>query len=132
MTEYLFVYGTLMTGERNHFLLEPFIESAEPALLNGMDLLPVTAEYPGIVPGPGAVRGELVALKPDRLFDALAVLDELEDYYGPGRPDNLYEREEVQVRLTDATTCQAWTYRWVGSVEGLKPIPQGDWRAYAR
>ena len=132
MTEYLFVYGTLMTEGRNHFLLEPFLESAEPAVLEGMDLLPVTAEYPGIVPGSGTVLGEAAALRSDRLFDALAVLDELEDYYGPGRPENLYEREEVQVRLTDGTACQAWTYRWVGSVTGLQPIPDGNWRAYAR
>jgi iron complex transport system substrate-binding protein len=130
LTTRLFVYGSLMTGQWNHGLLAPFVRACQPARAPRMKLYPVTPDYPGMVEGDGEVRGELVELDPARLDEAMAVLDELEDYFGPGNPSNEYDRVQVPVQTADGAWVHAWAYLWNGRVDGLAPIPGGDWRRF--
>lgn len=128
MSTYLFVYGTLMSGLRNHHLLKPFMLRAVPARAEGLLLYPVHPEWPGAVPGPGSIRGELVELDRARLAEALAVLDELEDCHGPGDPASLYVRSGTEAVTESGEPLQAWIYLWAHSIEDLEPICGGDWR----
>lgn len=114
----LFVYGTLRRGElRAPLLARHRPRRWEPARVAGalVDL----GEYPGLIDGDGEVRGELVEL--DDPADALAELDEVEEFLGYGRAGSLYRRVIVR-----ADGVPAWTYRWLGA-PGPR-IASGDWR----
>ncbi len=108
MTDRVFVYGTLRRGGRYHHLVAPYVREVTEGWVPGalVDL----GDYPGWVPGRGRVRGEVFRLHP--VEPALAALDELEDYHGPGHPENLYERVEVEVRTPDGPV-RAWAYRYL-------------------
>ncbi|WP_412079318.1 gamma-glutamylcyclotransferase family protein [Streptomyces xanthophaeus] len=128
-----FVYGTLRPGEVNHDLfLRGRTVSEEPGLL------PDTALYegPGYPyalhrPGPGAV-GELITAEPGAYGELLVALDRLEEYEGPGRPGNMYDRMAREVLRPDGSSVLAWVYlaspllarelRTSGT-----EIPGGDW-----
>lgn len=129
MLSHVFVYGSLLPGQQNHALLAPFIRCSAPAFLTGMAMVWASDTYPGILRGSGTVTGELVELDPDRLPDALAALDELEDYRGPGDPANEYERAVAAVSTRDGGTRPAWVYLWNGEAQSARPIPGGDWRS---
>ncbi|WP_406860787.1 gamma-glutamylcyclotransferase family protein [Streptomyces sp. HUAS MG47] len=123
-----FVYGTLRPGEPNHdrFLLGR-TAAEEPARLAGA-LLYDGPGYPYATPGDGRIAGELVTAAPGAYGELLAVLDRLEDYFGPGHPRNLYERERRDVlRLRDGAAVPAWVYF---AAPGARPGPLiegGDW-----
>ncbi|MFF9864008.1 gamma-glutamylcyclotransferase family protein [Streptomyces sp. NPDC013953] len=125
-----FVYGTLRPGECNHALfLHGRTASEEPARLPGA-LLRDGPGYPYAVRGAGGggVLGELVTAAPGRYDALLSVLDRLEEYYGPGHPLNLYEREACDVvRVRDGVTVRAWVYVAAAAAEPGAPIAGGDW-----
>jgi gamma-glutamylcyclotransferase (GGCT)/AIG2-like uncharacterized protein YtfP len=131
-----FVYGTLRPGERNHDrFLAGRTAAEEPALLEGA-LLYEGPGYPYAVedPGGGTVAGELVTAAPGEYGELLAVLDHLEEYFGPGHPLNVYERVARDVlRAADGTAVLSWVYfAAAGVTRGLRThgraIPGGDWR----
>ncbi|WP_327291232.1 gamma-glutamylcyclotransferase family protein [Streptomyces sp. NBC_01198] len=129
----IFVYGTLLPGERNHPLLAGRTRSWTPAVLPGA-LLFRGPRYPVAVldpAGDGQVRGEVVGI-PAAVYDAvLADLDRLEGY-AAGDPANRYERVSRVVRGEREET-EAWLYV-AGPVltREMLPtadrIPGGDWR----
>lgn len=126
----VFVYGSLRQGGWYHGLVAPFVQEMEPGWLEGMALFQVHERYPGIVRGEGRVRGELITLDPDRLTLAMTSLDELEEFFGPGDPRNLYERELMTVRTAGGALVHAWTYRWLGAIDGCPRVADGDWIRY--
>ena len=129
----VFVYGTLMQGMENHFLIQPFTAAVAPAVVNGARLYHLEYGYPALVfSGKAAqVRGELVELAD--MEKALAVLDQLEDYYGAGHPDNLYERVLCSAEFGAGTAVEAYVYVW-SKPEQLTAlgqlIPSGCWRTW--
>ncbi len=119
--ERLFVYGTLKRGERNHTLVLPWLLGVEEAWVEGFRLyrLPLGERpypYPGMVPGEGRVWGEVLLLLPG----ALPLVDHLED------EGEEYRRVRVRVE-TEGGPVEAWTYLYLGSLEGAEPIPEGVW-----
>ncbi|MFJ9803176.1 gamma-glutamylcyclotransferase family protein [Streptomyces wuyuanensis] len=128
-----FVYGTLRAGEHNHDLfLRGRTAAEEPARLRGA-LLYEGPGYPYAIDGDGVVTGELVTAAPDQYGELVAVLDRLEEYFGPGDPRNLYVRVERRVH-TASGTVPAWVYVAAGPVArelraNGTPIPGGDWSA---
>ncbi|CAN3984260.1 gamma-glutamylcyclotransferase family protein [Kitasatospora purpeofusca] len=129
-----FVYGTLLTGERNHALfLAGRCASVRPAVLDGA-ALHAGPGFPYAVPdtAPGRrIVGELVTIRPAAYPAALAALDRLEDC----RPDGggEYVRERLTVRTGDGGTAPAWVYLAgpaVGARLRAQPalIASGDWR----
>ncbi len=118
----VFVYGTLKRGGRYHRRIAPFARAWAEGWVPGrlVDL----GAYPGWVPGRGRVWGEVVRVEP--AAEALAVLDDLEDYHGPGDPANLYERVRVRVE-TGTGPVEAWAYRYLGPVSGVPVVPGGRW-----
>lgn len=132
----LFVYGTLQQG----FGLHQRLAGARflgPALIPGrlVDL----GTFPGLIPAPAVVHdptstsyasvvGELYAVD-----DAtLASLDLVEGFDPEAPATSLYRRERVTaIRLGDGAATPAWTYFYNHSVEGMTPIPHGDWRRHS-
>jgi gamma-glutamylcyclotransferase (GGCT)/AIG2-like uncharacterized protein YtfP len=123
-TVWVFVYGTLKRGQPNHSLLAPFVREVREGRVTGtlVDL----GAYPGLVPGQGIVRGELLRLEPGGV--ALRRLDDLEGFFGPGDLRNEYERLLVAVE-TGGGPLEAWAYRYAGPVEGVPRLPGGVWPA---
>jgi gamma-glutamylcyclotransferase (GGCT)/AIG2-like uncharacterized protein YtfP len=123
----VFTYGTLMTGESNHYVIQPFLVAVEPAILSGMVMLLAAPHYPGIVPGDGTVSGQLMTVA--RPAEAIQALDDLELYFGPGHPENEYERESLKVQLLDGSSVEAWVYLFLRSTLIMPTIVGGDWRS---
>ncbi|MFE2127923.1 gamma-glutamylcyclotransferase family protein [Streptomyces amritsarensis] len=128
-----FVYGTLRPGEVNHDLfLRGRTASEEPATLPDAVLYDGPG-YPFAVHRPGAtVVGELITAEPAAYRQLLAELDRLEEYEGPGRPGNVYDRIAREALRPDGTTVRAWVYLASPLIardlrERGREIPGGDW-----
>lgn len=115
----LFVYGTLMRGERAHALLDGARFRAEVATAPGFALLDLGA-YPGMVRvGAASVLGELYEV-PQTMLPRLDAYE--------GCPE-LFER--VEIGLEDGERAAAYLLR--AAFESTRPwIPGGNWRARRR
>lgn len=130
----VFVYGTLMPGERNAAVAgPPGSFRAQPATLPGYRLLHLDPEaYPAVVPGALAdlVRGYALTYTPGTWATALPLLDELE---GVDETPPLYRRVPVHLRLGGGQEIAAWVYVYAltGRLAqpGAQAVPGGDWRA---
>ena len=111
----LFVYGTLMPGEPLWPVLEPYAVTWAHATAPG-ELWDTGRGFPGVRFDPAAagVPGVVVAIAPERMDGALAVLDQVED---EGR---LYRRVVV-----DTSAGAAYAYEWLGSTDGLRRLRLG-------
>ncbi|MGM9320851.1 gamma-glutamylcyclotransferase family protein [Deinococcus aquaticus] len=132
----VFVYGTLMPGERNAHVARqggPF--TAQEAALSGYDLLHLHPEgYPALRPSaapPGTqapVRGYLLTYTPQAWEAALPFLDHLE---GLHEQPPLYRREQVTVTTVPGGQPRpAWVYVYARAdrLSGAQWLPGGDWR----
>lgn len=129
----VFVYGTLMPGERNaHVAGDPRHFEAQAATLGGFRLFHLSPEgYPALIPGgTGAVRGYALTYAPDAWAQALPLLDRLE---GIEEKPPLYTRERVQVRLESGEMLDSWVYVYARPERlreaGATEVTAGDWRA---
>lgn len=142
----VFVYGTLMPGERNeHIAARGGHFHARPAQLRGYRLFNLTPEhYPGttrITPGDttsenntlesntGTVQGYALTYELPDWQAALPFLDELE---GLHETPPLYTREQVTLTLEGGTPVPAWVYVYARAerlqAPGVQLIPSGNWR----
>ncbi|MDP9389717.1 MAG: gamma-glutamylcyclotransferase [Actinomycetota bacterium] len=115
-TPAIFVYGTLMPGERRWPLLLPYAGSWSEATAPGR-LWDTGNGYPAATFDDEAseVRGVLVVLTPGVAEEAIRVLDEIE------AEGTLYRR-----RLVITSRGSALTYEWLGPTEALALLP-GAW-----
>lgn len=119
----IFVYGTLLVGEVNHHVAAPYLLHVEPGTIRGK--LYDFGPYPGLVTGGDQlIEGEWFQLTDE----ALAHLDALEEYYGPGQAND-YERVWVGDALRKGR--EGWVYVWNDS-RGCPVIAEGSWRAYTQ
>ncbi len=117
----LFMYGTLMVGHCRWPILEPFVAAgaagAVPASVPGR-LFDTGLDYPAarfdLV---GVIHGQVVVLRPDRVAEALRILDEVE-----GGVKGDYRRVEVRT----AAGPTAWSYEFGGDTDGLIDL-DGRW-----
>lgn len=129
----VFVYGTLMPGERNAHVAElGGTFQARRATLPRHRLLHLLPEaYPAALPGAAedAVHGYALTYASADWPLALPFLDKLE---GVDEVPPLYIREQVTLTLEDASSLSAWVYLYTlkGRLArpGVQPIPGGDWR----
>ena len=106
------VYGTLMSRGRANWMLQrsTFLRQVD---LPGFVMYDLGA-FPAVVPGYGAVRGELWHVPED-------VLERLDRYEGV---PTLYRRERIRVGQSDA-----WMWVWAGDVPAkARMVPDGTWR----
>jgi len=118
----VFVYGTLMTGEKNHHVVQPYLKVTQPGRIRGR--MYDAGEWPGLVLDPDGqvIEGQWLTVT----AAGLRVLDEFEDYYGENFPGNLFERKQV---ADLANGRSGWVYVWKDD-RGCPEIPGGSWRAY--
>ncbi|HWC09935.1 MAG TPA: gamma-glutamylcyclotransferase [Acidimicrobiales bacterium] len=111
----VFVYGTLMPEEARWPVLAPYVTRWERATARGQ-LWDSGRGYPAVrfEDGAGVVPGFVVTLDAARAADVIAALDAME---GEGV---LYRRVEVRTSAGEATS-----YEWLGSTDGLVPLPGG-------
>ncbi|GGN06169.1 gamma-glutamylcyclotransferase [Thermus composti] len=120
--EWVFVYGTLKRGKRNHGLVAGSVRKCLPGFVEGFHLYHLPPghgrpyAYPGMVPGEGQVWGEALLLPPSLLL----LLDELED------EGEEYRRVRVRVK-TEEGFLEAWAYVYLGPLEGALFLPGGVW-----
>ncbi|AZM89071.1 MULTISPECIES: gamma-glutamylcyclotransferase family protein [Streptomyces] len=128
-----FVYGTLRPGEVNHDLfLKGRTAAEEPARLPDAALYEGPG-YPYAVDRPGsAIAGELITAAPGEYAELLVALDLLEEYAGPGRPGNVYDRVAREAVRPDGGRVRAWVYLAAAPLarrlaQTGTEIPGGDW-----
>lgn len=123
-----FVYGTLRTGQPNHFRLERAVLWRRAALWRGVVLWNL-GPYPMATRGQGTVHGELIAVPEEGFAAILRALDRLEGvhFQHPERPGGLFHRERVRVEC-EGETVPAWAYlgREDLAQRGVL-VPGGDW-----
>lgn len=131
MNSNVFVYGTLMPGERNHRLIESYVHKAwNPIYFDGVMYANKYGSYPYVVEvetpdNEHIVEGVLLQLIKDKLEDAFSILDSLE-----GHPSH-YCRKELPV-FTDLWDDYAWVY--IAQQPHLfgEVIESGSWREYRK
>lgn len=128
-----FVYGTLRPGEVNHDLfLKGRTAAEEPARLPDAALYEGPG-YPYAVDRPGSgIAGELITAAPGAYAELLVALDLLEEYAGPGRPGNVYDRVAREAVRPDGSRVRAWVYLAAAPLARRlastgTEIPGGDW-----
>ncbi|AFK05233.1 AIG2 family protein [Emticicia oligotrophica DSM 17448] len=129
-TEYLFVYGTLLSeyGDNDsHQWVRKYAEFLGKATIEGK--MYMVDYYPGIIPCSKGerfcVKGELYKLhEPEQLF---SLLDRYEEYNPMDPAHSEYVRKKVNAVLkNDGKTYEAWVYYFNQSVEDLEFMPKGD------
>ena len=109
----VFVYGTLLQGERNHdFYLSESSYSGK-AHITGFDMYDIGC-FPGIVPGDSMVKGELYVI-------SKATLSELDYLEGEG---SLYVRRCVPAVAENGETSFSLVYIYNCNVDDLERIPE--------
>ncbi|MDR6554592.1 gamma-glutamylcyclotransferase family protein [Paenibacillus qinlingensis] len=119
----VFVYGTLLVGESNHFVVSPYLQAVQPGAINGR--LYDVGPYPALVrtgDDDHVVIGEWIEVTEE----GLAAMDILETYYSPGHPDNEYERTWVQDINGER---EGWVYGYT-SPRGLPAISGSSWKEH--
>ena len=115
----LIVYGTLMSGERNHKFCKNAL-SIEPCTVTGT-LYDTGCGFPAFVPeGENTIHAELIEIP---LRDWFAI-DRLEGY------PKLYDRQLYPCTLPDGTTDSGWIYIMNNLPPMAKVIKSGDWKGY--
>lgn len=114
-SQFVFVYGTLKAGHRNHRLLDHADQIAVNVRLEGFLMFDVAGAFPAVVRGSSTIIGEVYRIDDETLAD----LDYLESN---GR---LYCRE-----LVDVAGVKAWIYLYNRPVrdKDLTIIPEGEWK----
>ena len=121
----VFVYGTLLVGEANHHVVEPYLISCERGHVKGR--LYDVGDYPALVldEGEDEVAGEWLIVTEE----GLRQMDLLEDFL-EGRPNNEYERVWVK---DSRRNIEGFVY--VYSLEKAQHLPiiySNSWREHRR
>lgn len=113
----IIVYGTLMTGERNHRFCENAVK-IEPCTVTGT-LYDTGYGFPAYTKeGNTLIRAELITL----LIECWQDIDRLEGY------PRLYTREIVPATLPGGTSTEGWIYIMTCLPPQAKIIPSGNWK----
>lgn len=83
--------------------------------------------FPGAVPGPGIVHGELFRLRTSSVW---TVLDRYEGYDAEDEASSLFIRRRVSLDGPQGQT--AWIYWYNREPEGAPRISSGNWAAYVK
>jgi gamma-glutamylcyclotransferase (GGCT)/AIG2-like uncharacterized protein YtfP len=130
---YVFFYGSLKQGEPLYSLegikdlrLEVFPARMQGGLLYNLGL------FPGMIlkSSGGVIMGEVHSFR--QIETVLEILDQVEEYYGEGDPNNLYRRVEHEVELlTGGGFITCWVYEYVGPMDEAEFIASGVWQGVA-
>lgn len=126
MTDFVFFYGTLMSGFKRagRARLDSMLRSEGRGSIGAA--LYDLGIYPAAIPAADSrVHGEIHLMLDSEAV--LAALDEIEGYR-PGQPDaSLYRRERTQVTFADGRTETAWVYFYNAPLGRAQRIDSGDY-----
>lgn len=133
MIKQVFVYGTLMEGMENYWLLQPYVVSITPAVLAGAEIYHLADGYPALVftGSPAQVKGQIIELS--SMDKALPMLDDLEEFFGDGHPDNLYDRKIRTAYSLSGEQAEVYVYAWARPEQLAalgETVKDGCWRSY--
>ncbi len=111
----LFVYGTFMSGEREHDMLAGAERKGAAKTVKGFTLVETRALAGMLQGGDGDVVGEVYEVG----YETLRACDKRRDH------PSLYERREIE--LSDGTRAHAYLLR-ADQARGLRRIKGGDWK----
>ena len=115
----LIVYGTLMSGERNHRFCRNAI-NITPCTISGT-LYDTGYGFPAFVPeGENTVAAELIEIP----FEDWEAVDRLEGY------PRLYDRQLFTCTLSDGTIDSGWIYIMNNLPPIATVIKSGDWKEH--
>ena len=115
----LIVYGTLMSGERNHRFCQNAI-SIKPCIITGT-LYDTGYGFPAFEPlGDTIVKAELIEVP----IEDWSNVDRLEGY------PRLYDRQLFPAKLADGTEVSGWVYIMNELPPDAEIIESGDWKAH--
>ena len=115
----LIVYGTLMSGERNHRFCRNAV-NITPCTVTGT-LYDTGYGFPAFVPeGENMVAAELIEIP----FEDWEAVDRLEGY------PRLYDRLMFPAKLADGTDTTGWVYVMHNLPEMAQIIERGNWKEY--
>ena len=115
----LIVYGTLMSGERNHRFCRNAV-NITPCTTTGT-LYDTGYGFPAFVPeGENTVAAELIEIP----FEDWEAVDRLEGY------PRLYDRLMFSAKLADGTDTTGWVYVMHNLPEMATVIESGSWKEY--
>ena len=122
MTNLLFAYGLLMTGQSGSADLELYDKLTWIGRDSVTGRLYDCGGYPGLVPGEyGDVAGEVFRVRDEAVWHTL---DRFEDYDPAQTKNSLYIRK----RAVTASGYDVWLYCFNGATASLSLVPQSDWR----
>jgi gamma-glutamylcyclotransferase (GGCT)/AIG2-like uncharacterized protein YtfP len=127
LSDYLFVYGTLMQGFNNPFAKKLHESAYFEDYGNFAGVLYAVSWYPGALYDPdssGKVYGEVYRMK--NATELISVLDEYEDVL-PDETESLYIRRTIPV-YTNQGQIHCQTYLYNQPVTTLQLIASGDFR----
>ena len=118
MSDLLFAYGTLLPGQSRWHHLQPLVVDEGVAVAVSGSLYDTGHGYPAAVfSHPGTIRGRVFRLQPDRVDQALQIIDEVER-----TADQNYRR----VRIDADEHRSVWAYEYVGH-DTMVSIAGGSW-----
>lgn len=132
----LFVYGTLMTGECRHYLIQQ-MGGYRPQAAWVPGCLVDLGSFPGLLPAEtptDVVPGEYYEfdLKERDWLQSLARLDREEGFIEPGHRENLYERRWTPIEGSRGAQLNAWVYWYVGEQMSARRLPGNRWPGQGR
>ena len=130
MTDFIFVYGTLLkTATNMHNVLARHCEYFSDGYMQG--ILYDVDGYPGAVESEKQnekIYGELYTLGNSELV--LAILDEYEECTAKHPAPHEYIRKKITVSRDGEDTVSAWVYVFNRDVSNLRQIESGDYLNY--
>ena len=115
----LIVYGTLMSGERNHCFCRNAVSNT-PCTVTGI-LYDTGYGFPAFVPeGDSVVKAELIEIP----IEDWAAVDRLEGY------PRLYDRQLYPAKIADGTEVSGWVYIMNKLPDNARVIESGDWKEH--
>ena len=117
--EHLFVYGTLRPGDVRWHLLAPYVVDEGHDDSTAGSVHETGRGYPAAVfDASGTIHGRTYRLAPERIDEALDVLDTEESSVPGGF---------ARTAITTNSGIRAWAYAYGNGLE-LTKIESGDWR----
>ncbi len=129
ITHSVFVYGTLRKGGSNHFRMDG-AEFVGKGVVKGeiyqIDTNPELV-FPALkLDGEGQVLGEVYHVCETQLI-ALDAFEGISEHY---EEPYEYRRMSVSVELESGELLPAWVWEWNSCLDGIMPLPNGDWLLY--
>jgi len=133
MSRFLFVYGTLMKGCRNHKYIKGKYLNKWNAYTKGKLYHLRDENYPALLQGNDRVRGELYEI--ENLQEKIEDIDQLENYH----KNNIYFSEYIRAEIDVVTEegkkikADAYLYNVIDIDKFLQNsmyIPEGYWKKF--